>query len=152
MPYIKPFRRQELDDKMSTLLTEVPQCTSEEMNYIISRLMNEYTNKQELDYQICNTAVGILECVKLEFYNKLITPYENTKIHENGKLYNEYHTNLSVLKEEYKKVQEEIDACELIYSLHGCDSWEDMFRDNVPELVEKLRGIQIAIDEVKRSR
>ena len=54
---------------------------------------------------------------------------------------------LGILSDELIRVENEIEVSQLIYSLHGCDSWEDMFRDNVPELEEKCRGIQIAIDE-----
>ena len=57
---------------------------------------------------------------------------------------------LGILSEELIRVENEIEVSQLIYSLHGCDSWEDMFRDNVPELEEKCRGIQIAIDEEAR--
>lgn len=37
----------------------------------------------------------------------------------------------------------------LIYSYHGCDSWEDIFRDyDIRELRDKARGVQIALDEL----
>lgn len=59
------------------------------MNYIISNLLNIWTtSNSQLNYAKCNSAIGILECAKLEFYNKLVTPYENIKITENGGLYN----------------------------------------------------------------
>jgi hypothetical protein len=153
MPYINQTRRNELDDKMSALLSVVHQSTSEEMNYIISTLLQKYIevhDEKKLDYSACNTIVGVLECVKLEFYNKLVTPFQNTKLNQNGKIYKEYQTNLSNLKNELKKVKDEIDVCNLIYSLHGCDSWEEYFSHNVPELETKLYGIQVAIDELEK--
>ena len=38
----------------------------------------------------------------------------------------------------------------LIYKYHGCDSWEDIFRDydNI-YLQDKVRGVEIAINEIK---
>lgn len=53
---------------------------------------------------------------------------------------------LELLKKELDKVKHEINISKLIYSCHECDSYEDLFRDNIPRLIEKMDGIQIAID------
>ena len=38
---------------------------------------------------------------------------------------------------------------DLIYGYHGCDSWEDIFRDyDMTYLKDKERGVKIAIDEI----
>ena len=38
---------------------------------------------------------------------------------------------------------------DLIYQNHGCDSWEDIFRDfDSTYLEDKSRGVKIAIDEI----
>jgi len=38
----------------------------------------------------------------------------------------------------------------LIYKYHGCDSWEDIFRDyDKIYLQDKVRGVEIAINEIK---
>ena len=38
---------------------------------------------------------------------------------------------------------------DLIYRYHGCDSWEDIFRDyDEIYLKDKSRGVEIAIDEI----
>ena len=38
----------------------------------------------------------------------------------------------------------------LIYKYHGCDSWEDIFRDyDKTYLQDKARGVEIAIEEIK---
>lgn len=40
---------------------------------------------------------------------------------------------------------------ELIYSYHGTDSWEDIFRDyDAKYLDDKTTGVEVAIDEVER--
>jgi hypothetical protein len=37
----------------------------------------------------------------------------------------------------------------LIYNYHGCDSWEDIFRDYKSNYLEdKTIGVEIAIDEI----
>lgn len=39
----------------------------------------------------------------------------------------------------------------LIYSYHGCDSWEDIFRDySVQYLTDKANGVEMAIDTINR--
>jgi hypothetical protein len=40
---------------------------------------------------------------------------------------------------------------DLIYDHHGCDSWEDIFRDyNSRYLEDKTIGVEIAIDEIDK--
>ena len=39
---------------------------------------------------------------------------------------------------------------DLIYSYHGCDSWEDIFRDYKKRyLRDKADGVKVALDELK---
>lgn len=39
---------------------------------------------------------------------------------------------------------------DLIYKYHGCDSWEDIFRDyDKTYLQDKTRGVEIAIKEIQ---
>ena len=46
--------------------------------------------------------------------------------------------------------KKEYQIFDLIYSYHGCDSWEDIFRDyNIKDLNDKARGVKIAIDVIK---
>lgn len=52
---------------------------------------------------------------------------------------------LGLLNKELEKVKHEIAISELIYSYHGEDTYEVLFRDNVPVLKEKLDGILLAI-------
>ena len=38
---------------------------------------------------------------------------------------------------------------DLIYNYHGCDSWEDIFRDyDIEYLEDKTTGVEIAINEI----
>ena len=45
--------------------------------------------------------------------------------------------------------KKEIHIFDLIYDYHGCDSWEDIFRDyNNKYLEDKTTGVEIAINEI----
>jgi hypothetical protein len=45
--------------------------------------------------------------------------------------------------------KKEIHIFNLIYNYHGCDSWEDIFRDYDSEYLEdKKRGVEIAINKI----
>ncbi len=55
-----------------------------ELNYLISSIIHRaYKSK----YKDLNAAIGVLECVKQELYRRVIAPYEDTKILENGDVY-----------------------------------------------------------------
>jgi len=60
-----------------------------------------------------------------------------------------YKEKLELLNEELKKIIHEIKISKLIYSLHECDSYEHLFRDNIPSLEEKKQGIIIAIKNLE---
>ena len=45
--------------------------------------------------------------------------------------------------------QKETHIFDLIYNYHGCDSWEDIFRDyDTRYLEDKKTGVEIAINEI----
>lgn len=45
--------------------------------------------------------------------------------------------------------QKENHIFDLIYNYHGCDSWEDIFRDyDGTYLKDKTKGVKIAINEI----
>ena len=55
------------------------------MIYIISTIIWKSFEKQ-MNYSKANELVGVLECVKQEFYRRQVVPYEEEKIGENGDL------------------------------------------------------------------
>lgn len=93
MPYIPQEDRENLNDKMKDLLNYIltNNISIGEMNFIISSLLNTYmlriANNLKFTYEVCNSLVGVLECVKFELYRKVIVDYEEYKIKENGSLY-----------------------------------------------------------------
>jgi hypothetical protein len=60
-----------------------------------------------------------------------------------------YDEKLDFLHKELDKVKHEINISKLIYTYHDCDSYEDIFRDNIPLLENKMKGILIAIENLK---
>jgi len=83
MPYIKQVNRKPIDKLLNGLLEY--QFTVGELNYVITRLID--THCAERGYQILNDAVGVLECVKQEFYRRRVAPFEDEKCRENGEVY-----------------------------------------------------------------
>lgn len=61
--------------------------TPGELNYIITGECLDYLEVNDKNYQTYNDVIGALECAKLEIYRRMIAPYEDTKIKENGDVY-----------------------------------------------------------------
>ena len=85
MPYIKKEQRDELQDELISLLKEM-KFEEGEMNYIITFLLHEFVIQNGLCYKTLNSAVGILECSKEEFVRRVVSPYEDLKIMQNGSI------------------------------------------------------------------
>lgn len=79
MPYISRNDRRELQSRQTTIAGE--------LNYRFTQLIIEYLGTNGESYQTYNDIMGALEGAKLELYRRKITPYENTKIKENGDVY-----------------------------------------------------------------
>jgi len=81
MPYVKPEVRERIDRG------GIPENTSE-LDYALSRIVNGYLmRKERVAYAELNEAVGALECAKLELYRRLLAPYEDEKIAQNGDVF-----------------------------------------------------------------
>lgn len=86
MPYITQEQRGFIDDALSTLINTLDWVESDKldgvMNYVITKIIrSQYNNGKYAEY---NSAIGVLECCKLEFYARAVRPYEDTKIQVNG--------------------------------------------------------------------
>ena len=87
MPYIKGEQRWPIDDRLLNLLdyldaTPVNQLDGQ-VNYAITRIMQRLYKPS---YFNLNRAIGVLECAKQELYRRIVAPYEDQKIIENGDL------------------------------------------------------------------
>ena len=84
MPYISQERRIALDGYNPPLhRAETPG----ELNYKITVLLKDFLDLHGTNYTNMNNIVGAVECAKQEFIRRIINPYENTKIEENGDCY-----------------------------------------------------------------
>jgi hypothetical protein len=79
MPYITQTARHELFTRMAE--------TPGELNYEITQLIALYWGEGPPNYQRINDIVGALESAKAEFQRRVVAPYENAKIKENGDVY-----------------------------------------------------------------
>lgn len=88
MPYIKPHQRHYFAWPLERLKDVVATATPGELNYLLTEIVKYWVLCQnEASYSHLNTAVGVLECVKQEFYRRLAVPYEDKKAKENGDVY-----------------------------------------------------------------
>jgi len=88
MPYIKPDDRMKFDDSINglvDLLGSSKGVNAGELNYVISSVVWELF-RDKYSYSEGNTIIGVLECVKQEFYRRQLAVLEDTKQEENGDL------------------------------------------------------------------
>ena len=80
MPYISKLQRQAIAAGDSA-------NTPGQLNYVITEAIIGYMAGQDNNYSMINEVVGVLECAKLELYRRIVIPYEDRKIEENGDVY-----------------------------------------------------------------
>jgi len=95
MPYIKKEKREKfqeiLPEVISLFLLDVENgkdilkrnANPGELNYFLSSLIWRLW-KSDTSYANGNNLMGVLECVKQEFYRRQLAPYEDLKEKENG--------------------------------------------------------------------
>lgn len=85
MPYIPRNQRPELDKKMDPLIAHLSKLPFEEqdgaLNYVITRMIRKIYPTR---YRHLNRALGVLTAVTQELYRRVVGPYEDEKIKENG--------------------------------------------------------------------
>jgi hypothetical protein len=88
MPYLTEIRKIALahpDD--NPMMNRV--LTSGELNYKITLLLLAYLDDHTFNYQTLNDIVGAVESAKAEFQRRVVNPYEDEKIVQNGDVYKE---------------------------------------------------------------
>lgn len=86
MPYIPQSFRPHFDEEINALIKKFHVCLTDNqvdgtLNYVITRLFKGLYRRR---YKYMNRAIGVLECAKLEYYRRVMAPYEDEKIEENG--------------------------------------------------------------------
>lgn len=93
MPYIIEALREDLEHPLSMLKYEINKLSLSRdgqdavdgmLNYVITSLLDTYDLRGHPRYKNINSAIGVLECVKLELYRRLAGPYEDRAIAKNG--------------------------------------------------------------------
>jgi hypothetical protein len=90
MPYIIPADRKQFDPAIEELVDALTnhgfsKLKPGDLNYAVSKIVWGAFDKNP-SYTFGNELVGVLECIKQEFYRRKLAPYEEAKIKENGDL------------------------------------------------------------------
>lgn len=83
MPYINQEDRPEIDLLVNSLLVEMQ--SAGHLNYTITKLLDGWV--EQPSYTAYNTVMGVLECVKQEYYRRVVAEYENIKRMNNGDVF-----------------------------------------------------------------
>lgn len=86
MPYIEGTVRYQLENWIEDGNWPNPSNVGE-LNYVLSCVCDEYIRSIGKKYQTFNDVIGALEACKLELYRRLVAPYEDVKLKENGDVY-----------------------------------------------------------------
>jgi len=86
MPYISKENRTRFDEIVDKFVAELRNdLSSGDLNYLLSSFIWKLF-QNNLSYSSINQLIGVLECVKLEFYRRQAAPYEDIKLETNGDL------------------------------------------------------------------
>ena len=90
MPYIRDVNRKQIDEALQKFCDSLPHGINTleegEINYTITRLLL-MSLPPVVKYRDYERIIGRLEAVKLEFYRRAVSPYEDKKKEENGDVY-----------------------------------------------------------------
>jgi hypothetical protein len=90
MPYIKSEDRYNIEYLLRNIRrainnNEINTCG--ELNFMITTILHTFIEKQGCNYSNLNNVIGLLECIKQEYYRRIVADYEDKKIEENGDIY-----------------------------------------------------------------
>lgn len=87
MPYIKKEQRPAIDQLITPLIDHLKSLPLENqdgsLNYAVTKIIKHVYPQKYFHF---NRALGVLTAVTQELYRKIIGPYEDTKISENGEV------------------------------------------------------------------
>lgn len=89
MPYICQTERDVFKPFLDELGTVVKKrgLSNGDLNYLMTMLSQLYIKQHGSSYNTLSDVIKALECAKLEFYARLMRPYEDLKIEQNGDVY-----------------------------------------------------------------
>lgn len=83
MPYISELDREKFNPLIKQVVEKLRNASCGEMNYVLSSIIWKVFDDNP-SYTEGNELMGVLECVKHEFYRRKLAPYEDDKIKRNG--------------------------------------------------------------------
>lgn len=87
MPYIKKEQRPAIDELVNPLIAHLKSLPLEDqdgsLNYAVTRIIKHVYPQKYFHF---NRALGVLTAITQELYRKIVGPYEDTKISENGEV------------------------------------------------------------------
>lgn len=87
MPYLIQTSRERVDEELMELGIQWAPENAAELNFAVSSFIAKHLETQGVSYSAINEMIGALECAKLELYRVLASPYEDTKMQQNGGVY-----------------------------------------------------------------
>lgn len=85
MPYIKQERRRDFEESIVDLTQAFgTDVEPGDLNYVITRLVGAYVDIRGEKYATYASVTGVVENVKSELYRRLIGPFEDRKLQQNG--------------------------------------------------------------------
>jgi len=88
MPYIDKKSRKAIEPELKALIKKLKSIPMDKIdghiNYCISTMMKELYSPSYFNY---NRMMGVAACVQQELYRRLVAPYEDKKIKENGDVF-----------------------------------------------------------------
>ena len=91
MPYIPQEGRDKYDDLVDELVTKLVELDDNNLvkghhNYIMYTLALKLADKLGIRYATLQDIVGTFDCCKMEFYRKVVAPYENQAAKKSGEV------------------------------------------------------------------
>lgn len=90
MPYVKQEKKEKIRPCElpgdNVIDVDHVDCAGD-LNYAFTELAIAYLKRKGLNYQHINDVVGALDGAKAEFQRRVVAPYEDEKIGQNGDVY-----------------------------------------------------------------
>ncbi len=91
MPYIKRARREEIAPLLDPIIEAIGNVhrrwVQGDINYLITRIVKAWVNRSDPSYTVMSQGIAALECAKLEMYRRMLSPFEDSKVKEDGDVY-----------------------------------------------------------------
>lgn len=84
MPYIDQTSRELIDPMLKDV--QIEDMGAGELNYTITSLCHRWIRRKGLKYINLAIVFGVLITALLELYRRIVAPYEDKKIRENGEV------------------------------------------------------------------